>query len=256
MIGGTLLDLSLLRRLYLGTLESGLRTRPLWPRPRRMLSKVMTYLHQALQLETQPGTRVAGTDAAEKPGQSSAQSDALQFAGLLLGSAVEGHGSRVLMFCTASAGTPVWPLLQQTSLAIRQLRNSRVALVSLCGRKCASEELGGVELPADIGGPDWTVTGNAGQAVAHWRHSHGDGISTVPTVAFTDILDLIEPHFDFILVDAGAVPSSPQALMVASNCTGVILLVQPGITTTREVERSQMMLARARARLLGFAFVG
>jgi hypothetical protein len=215
----------------------------------------MTYLYQALHLEARRRNRATGANAADGSVQISAKSDAVQFAGLLLGSAAEGQGPRVLMFCTASAGAQVWPFLQQTSLAIRALRNCRVALVSLYGRRSANQELEGVDLPSGIAGLDWTVTGKACQAVAYWRHDNDDGTSTVPTAAFTEMLDLIEHHFDFILVDAGSVPSSPQALMVASNCTGVVLLVQPGITTTREVERSQMMLARAKAPLLGFAFV-
>jgi len=181
-------------------------------------------------------------------------SDTSQFAGLLLGSGVDGQGSRVIMFCATSAGAPVWPLLQQTALALRKLRSCGVALVCLCGRRHASGHLGS-NLLADIGGSDWAVTGENDHAEAHWRHGREEGLTAVPADAFVDLLNLIRHRFEFILVEGGAVPSSPQSLMVASSCTGVILVVQPGITTTREVEHSHTMLVQARAHLQGFVFV-
>jgi hypothetical protein len=182
-----------------------------------------------------------------------ASADALQFAGLLLGAAAS-PGVRTILFASASENTPARQMIYETALALRLIRSSRVAVVLLSESQPASLAPDSMYLLESSLSRDWTAAGDASLAMFYWHHREG-GRTPVPASAFAELAVTIQERFDFILVDAGPVGSSPQPILLAPHCTATVLLVKPGITTVAEVQSSQTLLLQAKARLLGFAFV-
>jgi hypothetical protein len=191
----------------------------------------------------------AGT---EETGAVQASADALQFAGLLLGAAAPA-GVRSILFASASVNTPSQELIYETAQALRLIRGCRAAVV-LLSPPPTSLALGGMHAFESSLGRDWVGAGDANLAMFYWNHLE-DGRSPITASAFSELARTIQDRFDFILVDAGAVGSSAQPILLASHCTATVLLVKPGVTTVAEVRSSQRVLLQAQARLLGFAFV-
>ncbi len=181
------------------------------------------------------------------------RADALQFAGLLLG-APSPAGIHTILFASASADTPSRRMIHETALALRLIRNSRVAEILLCESQPPSVDLDHMYLLESPLSRDWTATGDASLAMFYWNQK-GNSHSSVPAAAFTELSATLQQRFDFILVDAGTVGSSALPILLAPLCSSTVLLVKPGITTMAEVQASQTLLSQAQARLLGFAFV-
>jgi hypothetical protein len=190
----------------------------------------------------------------EETGAVQASADALQFAGLLLGAAAPAGGVRSILFASASDNTPSQQLIYETAQALRLIRGCCVAVVLLSPPSPTSSPLGGMHAFESSLGRDWVGTGDANLAMFSWNHLD-DGRSPITASAFSELVRTIQERFDFILVDAGAVGSSAQPILLASHCSATVLLVKPGVTTVAEVRSSQTVLSQAQARLLGFAFV-
>jgi Mrp family chromosome partitioning ATPase len=68
---------------------------------------------------------------------------------------------------------------------------------------------------------------------------------------FEELLRELRPDFDHILIDGGALATSPDSLMVASKADGVILVVQAERTGSDTVREASDQLRMAGANLLG-----
>jgi capsular exopolysaccharide synthesis family protein len=68
---------------------------------------------------------------------------------------------------------------------------------------------------------------------------------------FEELMRGLRPDFDHLLIDGGALATSPDSLLVASKVDGVILVVQAERTATETVREASNQLRMAGANLLG-----
>jgi hypothetical protein len=175
-----------------------------------------------------------------------------QFASLCAEFASRAEKPPSLLFASASAGTPSLPLVHSLGRAINELYGSRIAIVSF------SEESRPIALDSNVDAPiaaeNWTITGNNEFLLAFWNAG-----ATLPSgkkgVTFSGLITQIRDHFDLVLVETGEVLSATHTTMVAASCSGIVLLIRPGVTTIREIQQSKTLLARTNSAIIGCAFV-
>lgn len=66
-----------------------------------------------------------------------------------------------------------------------------------------------------------------------------------------ELLADVRSSFDYVLLEAGAVRTSPESLLIARHVDGVILVVEPGRTTVEAAQETTTQLRNAGAKLLG-----
>jgi len=204
---------------------------------------------EKLSLAGEAGTAAAaGTD--RLPSNNSLDAESRQFASLLVQCVAEQHGPPIVMFVPVSPGMPVSALVRTIAVAVRDVQRYRVALICLSG-KSLRFPLDTFEHAQSAGIQDWMLA-ETSQVTIVYRTEHTDVVSADE---FAGLLSRIRGQFDFIMVEAGSSPSTPQTFVVVPYCSGIVILVRPGITTVREVEQTQSKLTQARAKLIGCAFV-
>jgi Mrp family chromosome partitioning ATPase len=65
------------------------------------------------------------------------------------------------------------------------------------------------------------------------------------------LLDSVEPGFDWIIMDGPPVLESPDSASLATAADGVVMVVQAGRTKRPVLSRSVELLRKAGARVLG-----
>jgi capsular exopolysaccharide synthesis family protein len=65
------------------------------------------------------------------------------------------------------------------------------------------------------------------------------------------LIDLLKKNFDFVLIDAPPILSSPDAALLASIADGTIIVVSAGTTGMEDGQKAKQILERAQANILG-----
>jgi capsular exopolysaccharide synthesis family protein len=65
------------------------------------------------------------------------------------------------------------------------------------------------------------------------------------------LINLMKKNFDFVLIDAPPILSSPDAALLASITDGTIIVVSAGTSDMQDGQRSKQILERAQANILG-----
>ena len=68
---------------------------------------------------------------------------------------------------------------------------------------------------------------------------------------FDELMNVLQEHYDYILVDTPPIMSVIDAAVVAGKCDGAILVIESGRVSYRAAQKCQAQLTKARCRLLG-----
>ncbi len=183
----------------------------------------------------------------------------MEASGLILNIAKMLDETRTVLFATVSEGTPVLRGVRQLAQSLRPVKERRVAIVRLS--ETGSREARADASPADLVLDDpWKYAHSGGDeaTLICWAGSRPENHASewVSKDAFTALLEKLSGRFDLILVEAGSdPPPAPQQLVLAPLCSGTVLFVRPGISTSAEVQHCEALLSQCNARILGCVFV-
>ena len=200
------------------------------------------------------GSHEAIRAAEERAVRRDLNTEELQLAGVLLQSVEKPAGIPILLFASLADSVGASNSVRRVTEAIREVRRGRVALVQLTANGDAWEQSAALDIPELAELRNWIATGTETASEIRWRDSAVESRGLVPTTEVRELFDRLIRCFDVICVDGGDVFASPNAVSAAPHCSGVVLMVQRDISTTRDVERCQNLMFHAGAKVLGFAF--
>jgi hypothetical protein len=88
--------------------------------------------------------------------------------------------------------------------------------------------------------------------VARLNGNHSDVLSLVTSGQFSQFLLALKTKFRFIMLEGQSLKDSPESLVLAQCCDGVVLTVEYGRTPLRAIAAAQKVAQRGNVRILGF----
>lgn len=212
-----------------------------------------------LQLRTLVDDRAPLTGVADRMNPTPASPEAIRLA-LRLRDCPAPQRSRVLLFVPATRNTSVARVVGHAIRGLLHLGERPVLVMDLrAGTPATGEELHipsiHPEHPHDDFASDWPAPIVPAAFIQPFT-GRGDAVAYAASAEFANAIAQARTRYDYVLAVGDPIGTSVQTLMAASQCDGIVLSVDPGRSTRRDVQQTAEQLRRARAQVLGFVLDG
>lgn len=164
------------------------------------------------------------------------------------------HGGRVLLFVPAASDGTSGRVVDDAVRGLLHLGERPILVMDLrAGARGAREDVLSLPLDRPDGtAPDWYLAPIGPASFIQPFAGRHDAVAYAASPEFAVTVTQARSRYAFVLAIGDPLARSVETLAAASTCDAVVLAVEPGRTTRRDLQQTSEQLRRARASVLGF----